>query len=160
MNPLPVPVKSFVFIAAIFLLIIPLPFIVLCFNKTDLGWAGLAVPVLTVLLLLPVFGAIFRRSLSLENGVLVLKTTFYAKEVPVSQIARVETGDECPTVFDFKKNGMGIPGLKSGWYVSAGVDYLVDFVEKPNICIYCDDSPEALALEVSNPSELKKLISD
>ncbi|MDO5057397.1 MAG: PH domain-containing protein [Lautropia sp.] len=111
-------------------------------------------------ILLIVFGGLPRRSLSLDEGGVFLKTTYYTKKVPFSKISSVQVGEECVVDFDFKRNGIGLPGLYSGWYVSNGLNYLVDFVNKPNICIYYNGSSEALALEVSNPSDLKGLIHD
>lgn len=160
MDLMPIPIRSFVFIALVFVLFVSFPFVVAYFKKVKLGWTGVFVSGLTALVLLIIFGDLSRRSLFLENGVIILKTTSYTKELPISKISRVETGDDCFFVYDYQKMGMGIPGFQTGWYVSGGLNYLVDFVSKPNICIYYNNPPEVIALEVSNPSEMKRLISD
>jgi hypothetical protein len=95
---------------------------VMAFEPTELRKLGEAAPILIVsLLLLPALGALmWRRSVQLDDGVLVVKAAFYTQRIHAADVdvagARVLDLDEHTEFRPVKSNGYALPGFFAGHF--------------------------------------------
>ena len=121
-------------------------------------WAILAIAALT-------FGVIgfsmLNRSATLQDGEFKVKSTFYSTAVSVTSItdartvARGSDGD----LVRMRVNGVGLPGLQSGWFHSrAGGRLFVDRVAGDYLLV-CVDGQPGLALEFTDNDAVEKALA-
>ena len=112
-------------------------------------WAILAVTMLTF----GVMGlSMLNRSATLQDGELKVKSTFYSTAVSVASItdARTVSRGSDGDLVRMRVNGVGLPGLQSGWFKSrAGGRLFVDRVAGDYLLV-CVDGEPGLALQFTD----------
>lgn len=121
-------------------------------------WGILAIGIL-------VFGAVgcamLNRSVTIQDAVLTVKSTFYATSVPLPTITNVQTivAGSKDDLVGLRVNGVGLPGFRSGWFKSrSGGRLFVDRLAGDYLLISVDGKPR-LALEFSNHQAAAKTLA-
>ncbi|MDO4231409.1 MAG: hypothetical protein Q4D19_04690 [Lautropia sp.] len=93
-----------------------------------------------------------RRDVTLTPDSILIRSTFYTANLPRQQIreARVLGADHDPRLL-WRRNGVGLPGLTSGWLTGQDGEYFVDFTTKPNLQISTTAGYDIL-LQVKDPA--------
>ncbi|MDO4681277.1 MAG: hypothetical protein Q4B17_00615 [Lautropia sp.] len=155
MDLMPLGVRPWIFIGLVYAALMGLFYLVARIKRASLGKTGWGMALVLLPVLIAMFGLVQSRSLSINEGVLRIKSTHYTKDVPLADISRVDLYADCQPRLSIQANGMGIPGIVSGWYRDGAQKYFVDFVRKPNVCIVSGNTPDIVVLEVSDPQLLK-----
>ncbi|MDO5101801.1 MAG: hypothetical protein Q4D91_02690 [Lautropia sp.] len=156
MSLMPLGREPWLFLGVVLAVVAGLPCLVARVKGVSLGKGKIVLAVLCCLITLAHVGMFSRRSLSLDGERLLIKTTLYTQQVPLSDIARIDLHDACQPELTIQVNGVGGPGIKSGWYRQGQQKYFVDIVRQANICIIRRGTPDIVALEVSDPVRLKR----
>jgi len=104
--------------------------------------------------------AVQRRRIVLANGELDITATFYRRKLPIAALdlgkARIINLDEHSEWRPFiKTNGMGLPGLRAGWFRSRGfVKLFCLLTTRDRVLVLPESSGGATLLSVANPSGL------
>jgi len=131
--------------------------------QPDLFAHGLiAIPVVVIIILVTSFlwWAVQRRRIVLADGVLDITATYYRRKLPVAAFeldkARVINLDEHREWRPFlKTNGLGMPGLRAGWFRSRGfVKIFCLLTASDRVLVLPESSGGATLLSVANPTEL------
>lgn len=103
-------------------------------------------------------GFSYRRSISIEDDVLIVKSTFYTSRLHHRKIVNVALVPAATLLkLDWRSNGIAMPGLQSGWFRSAGKRYFIDATRDPNI-VLMTKSGDGLGLEVNDPAAFKRML--
>ncbi|MDO5103310.1 MAG: hypothetical protein Q4D91_10495 [Lautropia sp.] len=123
--------------------------------------ATIGLLIVWALVLAPII-AMQRRSIEVDGHELVIRSTFYTSRTQLSDIRAIyEYAPGAGGVkFGTRTNGIGVPGLSSGWFSSKGNQYFVDAVEGANIAIYFLKNKYVVALQVKAPLKMKDLLLD
>lgn len=156
MSLIPLGREPWIFLGVLIAVVAGLPYLVARMKGASLGKGRIVIGVICCLIILVQVGLLSRRSLSVDGEHLLIKTTFYTQQVPLSDIARIDLHDACQPELSIQVNGVGEPGIKSGWYRDGKQKYFVDIVRQANICIIRRGTPDIMALEVSDPVRLKR----
>jgi hypothetical protein len=131
--------------------------------QPDLFAHGLiAIPAAAIFILATslLWWAVQRRRIVLAEGVLDITATLYRRKVPVAAFdldkARVINLDEHGEWRPFlKTNGLGMPGLRAGWFRSRGfVKLFCLLTTRDRVLVLPESSGGATLLSAANPSEL------
>jgi len=131
--------------------------------QPDLFAHGLiAIPVAAIFILvtLLLWWAVQRRRIVLADGMLDITATFYRRKVPVAAFdldkARVLNLDEHAEWRPFlKTNGLGMPGLRAGWFRSRGlVRMFCLLTTRDRVLVLPESAGGATLLSAATPSDL------
>ncbi|GLK59359.1 MULTISPECIES: PH domain-containing protein [Azotobacter] len=151
----PIPCRFYISLGAMGLLISL--FIMVPASMRGGFWSTSFLVAMTIVwgLHLLILGVSFRRNIAVRDGRLVVKSTFYSIEVPASQITDVRrVPDERRVALQYRSNGVGMPGLWSGWFRGDGEKYFVDVVKSPNVALDTS-SGTTIVLEVRDPAAFR-----
>jgi len=124
------------------------------------GLIVIPVAVIFVLATSLLWWAVQRRRIILADGVLDITATFYRRKVPVAAFdldkARVINLDEHGEWRPFlKTNGLGMPGLRAGWFRSRGfVKMFCLLTTRDRVLVLPESTGGATLLSAANPSGL------
>lgn len=131
--------------------------------QPDLFAHGLiAIPAAAIFILTTswLWWAVRRRRIVLVDGVLDITATLYRRKVPVAAFdldkARIINLDEHREWRPFlKTNGLGMPGLRAGWFRSRGfVKMFCLLTARDRVLVLPERTGGATLLSVASPSEL------
>jgi len=75
--------------------------------------------------------------LSISDGSLLIKSMFYNTNISLDKIdfdnIRVVNLDEENITFNVRQNGIGLPGLKIGWFLKNGTKYMLYLTDKKSV---------------------------
>ena len=122
----------------------------------------IAIPVVAIFILVTSlqWWAVQRRRIVLADGMLDITATFYRRKLPIAAFdldkARIinldEHGDWRPFL---KTNGLGMPGLRAGWFRSRGfVKMFCLLTTRDRVLVLPESTGGATLLSAANPSEL------
>jgi len=120
----------------------------------------MAAAVIFILTTALLWWAVQRRRIVLANGVLDITATFYRRKLPVAAFdldkARVINLDEHGEWRPFlKTNGLGMPGLRAGWFRSRGfVKMFCLLTARERVLVLPESTGGATLLSIANPSAL------
>jgi hypothetical protein len=122
----------------------------------------IAIPVAAIFILVTslLWWAVQRRRIVLADGMLDITATFYRRKLPVAALdldkARIINLDEHGEWRPFlKTNGLGIPGLRAGWFRSRGfVKMFCLLTTRDRVLVLPESTGGATLLSAANPSEL------
>lgn len=99
-----------------------------------------------------------RRSIDIHDDMMVVKSTFYSKQLSLAEIKSVEFLPVASSLKSLRRtNGVRMPGLKSGWFHAAGVRFFIDATTAPNIVLKTKDG-DGVGLEVKDPAAFKAML--
>jgi hypothetical protein len=131
--------------------------------QPDLFVHGLiAIPVAMVFILMAalLWWAVERRRIVFADGVLDITATFYRRKLPVAALdldkARIINLDEHREWRPFlKTNGVGLPGLRAGWFCSRGfVKMFCLLTTRDRVLVLPESTGRVTLLSAANPTEL------
>lgn len=128
----------------------------------------LVVPVATVFagMILLLLWAVRRRRIVLSDGVLDATATFYRRRLPVAALdldkARIVNLDEHREWRPlFKTNGVGLPGLRAGWFRSRGfVKMFCLLTTRDRVLVLPELAGGVLLLSAERPQELLQALRE
>jgi len=136
---------------------------VVAFDPAQLRKLAAAAPILIIsLLLLPALGALmWRRSVRLDDGVLVVKAAFYTQRIPASDLdvsaARVLDLDEHTEYRPVKANGYALPGFFAGHFRNATKvreKFFCLLTDRRRVLVLPERSGRSLLLSLERPQAL------
>ena len=136
---------------------------IMAFDPAELRKLAEAAPILIIsLLLLPALGALmWRRSVRLDDGVLVIKAAFYTQRIPASDIevaaARVLDLDEHTEYRPVKANGYALPGFFAGHFRNARQikqKFFCLLTDRRRVLVLPERSGRTLLLSLERPQAL------
>lgn len=128
------------------------------FRQTNALSAIILILILGVLPIVAILLVMRRRSLTVENDELIVRSSFYTMRLPLKNVESIATGESCPTRLGLRTNGVGLPGFHSGWFRVEGVNSFVDCRSLPNVCIRSRSPTAPVLLEVEDPDELVRFL--
>lgn len=164
MENVPLQAPGIKILAFLFLLTVATPILLTLAATFLTGRTNHINPVfLTGAIVIPVFLILsyflFRLDLSIDKNKLVLASSFYRIDIPLSEIGKdlkiVDLSDRQSVSLKFRSNGFSLPGYHSGWYVSGNDQKIFAALTSTRALYIPTNRGLAILVSAKDPNSLK-----